>query len=205
MGEIEELLRSLQAGNGVRSSALVSAARKVAQTETAEDKSWALLELAKVLANEGEWREAEAIARSIGGAQERAIALYEIGRYQISRSREEAGAALLRDAAVVADHIRVAWQKAEILCRIAKWLAVVGEHDEAQRIWHEAITVAREGEQSYDIQDSLDCSSVLGEIAVELALSGDVEQSRIVARTIKSDPKRADASKALTRILSKRS
>ncbi|HEY9284584.1 MAG TPA: hypothetical protein VIP46_14100 [Pyrinomonadaceae bacterium] len=204
MDEIEELLNKLRVENGVHSSRLDAAVKKVAQTETVEDRSWALLELAKVLADEGEWRKAEAIARSIIGGQERAIALYEIGRRQISRGLEEAGVALLVDAAVVAGPIQESWQKAEILCHIAKWLAVVSKQDQARSMWNEAIAVARDGEQSHDLQDSIDCSSVLGEIALELALIGDVEKARKVARDIKSDPKRASASKALTRILSER-
>lgn len=204
MDEIEELLHKLRVENGVHSSRLDAAAKKVAQTETVEERSWALLELAKVLADEGEWRKAEAIARSIIGGQERAITLYEIGRRQISRGLEDAGVALLVDAAVVAGPIHESWQKAEILCHIAKWLAVASKQDQARSMWNEAIAVARDGEQSHDLQDSIDCSSVLGEIALELALIGDVEEARKVARNIKSDPKRASASKALTRILSER-
>lgn len=57
----------------------------------------------------------------------------------------------------------------------------------ARRVWGIAIEVARIGEKSESPQDSLDSSSVLSEIAENIATFGDAEYARSVAKSVLHD------------------
>ena len=85
------------------------------------------------------------------------------------------------------------WQRAESLAQVARELASVGQLNEARRVWGDAISVAQAGEDSWSQQDSLDSSSVLWEIAEDMALAGELENAQRVARGIKNEHKRQRA------------
>jgi len=89
------------------------------------------------------------------------------------------------------------WQRAESLGRLARELDMAGSHDQAQRVRTLAVTVAREGELSSNVQDSLDSSSVLWELAVDFAQSGQREVATDIAQHIRNNGKRARALQAL--------
>jgi hypothetical protein len=85
------------------------------------------------------------------------------------------------------------WQRAESLTQVARAVASAGRLEEARRIWGVAITVAQEGERSPRPQDSYDSSSVLWEIAEDMALAGDMENARTIAANIKNEHKKQRA------------
>ena len=92
------------------------------------------------------------------------------------------------------------WQKAESLAQIARAMSSAGRLNEARRVWREAIAVAQTGENSQSLQDSLDSSSVLWEIAEDMALAGDIDDARNVAANIKNEHKRQRALSYVTEI-----
>jgi hypothetical protein len=85
------------------------------------------------------------------------------------------------------------WQRAESLAQLARVISSNGQLNEARRLWREAIAVAQAGENSQSMQDSLDSSSVLWEIAEDMALAGNIDAACNVAANIKSEHKRQRA------------
>src|ERR1041384_872224 len=73
------------------------------------------------------------------------------------------------------------WQRAESLAQVARTLVSIGKLEDARRIWEKAIITAQVGENSPSSQDSMDSSSVLWEIAEDIALAGDMERARKIA------------------------
>jgi hypothetical protein len=106
----------------------------------------------------------------------------------------------LQGAEAFAQAIKEEWQKAESLARVAKFLASVNQLNEARRIWADAVTTAKAGEDSESLQDSYDSSSVLWEIAEDMALAGEVEAANKIAIAIKNDGKRQRALQGLADI-----
>ncbi|MEP7338346.1 MAG: hypothetical protein ABI977_11480 [Acidobacteriota bacterium] len=96
-----------------------------------------------------------------------------------------------------AHSVEAGWQRGESLGEVARALASAGESDQACRVWEEAIATARKGEDEGDVQDSMDSSSVLWEIAEDLALVGEQERANEVANAIKNDWKRQKALQGL--------
>jgi hypothetical protein len=85
------------------------------------------------------------------------------------------------------------WQRAESLAHLARAMSSAGRLNEARRVWRVAIVVAQTGENSESMQKSLDSSSVLWEIAEDMALAGDIDDARHVAANIKNEHKRQRA------------
>jgi hypothetical protein len=85
------------------------------------------------------------------------------------------------------------WQRAESLAQVARGLASAGQLDYARKIWREAIFVARAGECSRSPQESIGSSSVLWEIAEDMALAGEIECAERTATSIKNEHKRQRA------------
>jgi hypothetical protein len=92
-----------------------------------------------------------------------------------------------------AHSIKDEWQRAESLAQIARAMASTGRLNDARRVWREAIAVAQAGENSQNLQDSLDSCSVLWEIAEDMASEGDIDGARKVAMNIKNEHKRQRA------------
>ena len=79
----------------------------------------------------------------------------------------------------------VEWQKAEVLCRTGALLHRLDRASAASTLFQRAIAFARQGESSVDLQESMDSSSVLREIAHTLTEAGDVEVAAEVSSSIK--------------------
>jgi hypothetical protein len=92
------------------------------------------------------------------------------------------------------------WQRAEALCRVAKVLVKVNDLEGARRVWSEAVAVARDGEHCIDIQDSLDCASVLAEISLDMLRAGEVAQAKGVAQSIRNEWRRNRALSIVARV-----
>ena len=96
--------------------------------------------------------------------------------------------------------VRAGWERGESLSVIARAFVANGDLDQAQRVWAEAIATARASEIAGDVQDSIDSSSVLWDIARDMALAGDTGQAFQVATGIKNDGKRKRAFETLAEI-----
>ena len=86
-----------------------------------------------------------------------------------------------------------AWQRAESIARRARELVREGRLEAARSLWIEAVELARKGEKSSGPQDSLDSSSVLWEIAEDMASAGEFEAAGEIAAAIKNERKRQNA------------
>jgi hypothetical protein len=103
-------------------------------------------------------------------------------------------------AKVYARTVEGCWQRAEALCRVAKAVAGEGDLQEARLIWSEAVAAAQEGEQSSSAQDSIDCSSVLWEIAADTAQVGFVKEAKSVVGRFANVSKRGRAFDCIAQI-----
>ncbi len=92
------------------------------------------------------------------------------------------------------------WQRAESLASIARTAWKANEHERALRLWSLAEEAGKLGEGSDSNQDSLDASSVLWEIAENLATVGKVAAAKELARSIFSERKRENALKGVQSI-----
>jgi hypothetical protein len=90
-----------------------------------------------------------------------------------------------------------AWQRAESLAQVTRALVSNGQTDEARRLWERAAIAAQHGERSQNAQDRIDSSSVLREIAEDMALAGEVKGANQAAMGIKHDLKRERALEGL--------
>jgi tetratricopeptide (TPR) repeat protein len=162
-----------------------------------EDKDLALLMASEALSSAGQWDKAQAAARLIGGPQEKTDAHFKIAGQLIAAGQTERALEKLREARELAERIEEPWQKAELLFYIAKLLTGVSGYANATGVWQQAIKVARLGQDTQDVQSSLDCSSVLAEIALSLATQNEMTQAIDVARAIKNTWKRGKVLEAI--------
>jgi hypothetical protein len=93
------------------------------------------------------------------------------------------------------------WQRAESLAIIARSCSMSRDLIGACRIWRSAVAAAETGQESLSIQDSLDASSVLSEIAENIASAGDGEYARRVAKCVKYEHRRERTIASVERIL----
>lgn len=165
-----------------------------------EERDQALLDATKALASAEQVGTAMRAAKAIAADFEKATALYEISARLASTNQRDEALSVLHEAEKVVDGVNEPWQKAELLSQIAQLLTEQGVQERARLVWDQAISVARIGENSSDIQRSVDSSSVLREISERLALLGEEEKAREVAQSIKSSGKRVGALQAIDRI-----
>lgn len=118
-------------------------------------------------------------------ANERARALLEVGR-QRAGAADAAAVATLTAAAQVASAVDTKWQRAETLCRIGSALWVLGERQQARGCCRDAISAAVAGRRDTPLQDAVDSSGVLREIAVTMAEAGELDEAERAAAAIEN-------------------
>jgi len=165
-----------------------------------ENRDLALLNTTKALASARQLGTARNAAMAIAADYEKASALYEISVRLASDNHRDEGLSVLYEAEQVVENVSEPWQKAELLCQIAQLLTGLEVPEHARLVWDQAISVAQLGENSADIQRSVDSASVLREISEKLALLGEEEKAKGVAQSIKSPGKRDGALQAIDRI-----
>ena len=104
------------------------------------------------------------------------------------------------EAEAFAVTVKSEWEQAESLSHIARAAWKASDPENARRLWSIALEVARRGERSESSQDSLDSSSVLGEIAENLAVIGAFEEARNTALAIQDQRKKEDAIRSVEAI-----
>lgn len=89
----------------------------------------------------------------------------------------------LQNAENIIDMYEGEWQQAELLARISRILFDSGNLDLSIQLLEKATLIAKRGELKA-AQDSMDSSSVLGEIAENMAIAGKTERSLQIAADI---------------------
>lgn len=192
--QVAKLNTLIQAGEIKRLHTV--AVELVLSIEDETDRLLAFLRLTEALLREGGIDEAEQVVRSLERslqdyAYERASAWRNIAAAHIHSGQHDQALATLLEAEAIAQTVDGAWQQAETLHRTANLFAAIEQINQAHILWDQAIAIARDGENSQLLQDSLDCGSVLREIATDLADRGYVAKAKEVAMSIKDDARRS--------------
>lgn len=103
-------------------------------------------------------------------------------------------------AVIFARSVKEGWERGESLAQIARALVAAGRLAEARHIWAEAVETAKLGEKSGSSQDSIDSSSVLWELAEDVAKAGEVDAAYEIATKIKDAWKKQRALQSLEEI-----
>jgi tetratricopeptide (TPR) repeat protein len=164
----------------------------VSNLESDDDRSWYYSLLAKKLAIARLWEKSMTAAVLANAFYDRFDATVTIASELIRAAQIRRAIPLLEEASTVAhtlnDEKVWPWQRADILNRIAKLFKEIGDFNNADAAWREAVEIAQSG-QMHDT----DCTSVLREIAQGLALAGHYEFAKEVANSILAPARKEDA------------
>jgi hypothetical protein len=133
---------------------------------------------------------------SIEKRHERCLFLCQASE-KISQSKTGVARDLLQLARHAAQEMTAGWEKAECLNRIASIYHRLGDENEALAVWEPAIEAGLAGQQSENRQDSLDASSVLADVALNLARTSKHDLALQTAHAIKNEYKKEQTLKAL--------
>lgn len=152
-----------------------------------EDRDLSLLNAVGWLIKNGIWQKAYGTAQLMSEGYEKSQALRETADYLSSMGHIEKAFSVFAEAekAAVADRL-AEWQKAELLHSIAKCLRRANAVFKADEVWGKAINIAQGGEDSSNLQDSCDSSSVLAEIAEYFAAQKTFERAFQIGQKIKN-------------------
>jgi hypothetical protein len=182
---------------------VINAAEGIAYSiEDQDHRNLALCEIAKYLASAGEWDKAVDLMRTLPISYEKADTYRWIAKKLVAANEIGKAQELIDETNTIAQEFDILPDKAADLNQLARLLFSANEREQAQRLRTEAIAVARLGEASENQQHSLDSSSVLWEIAEDLALLEEWSEAQDVAGAIKSLEKRNHAIIGLERIRS---
>ena len=182
---------------------VINAAEGIAYSiEDQDHRNLALCEIAKYLASTGEWDKAVDLMRTLPISYEKADTYRWIAKKLVAANEIGKAQELIDETNTIAQEFDILPDKAADLNQLARLLFSANEREQAQRLRTEAIAVARLGEASENQQHSLDSSSVLWEIAEDLALLEEWSEAQDVAGAIKSLEKRNHAIIGLERIRS---
>lgn len=159
--------------------------------ENEEDRSLYLLDAARSLLTRGDWKRAHGVNELMPEGYEKAQLCIEIGDHLASVGQIDRALPVYGDAesASVVEGL-LEWQQAELLNQIANSLTKWNARVRADKVRKRAVVIAQKGQQSASVQDSWDATSVLGEIAENLAAVKEFEQASEVADSISNDAKR---------------
>jgi len=201
MDKIKQLEGLLEAGNFSSGEAIKEVVSIALSIGVEDDRDLYLQKTALGLAAAGQWKKAQEVVGYIQEPYERAESLCKIADHLILIGDFQQSLSILDEAEKAAGQTAEIWQKPDLLNRIARSLIAAKAYDMADKVWGQAISAARVGENSASIQDSVDCSGVLREIAENLALVGKTEKALEIARAIKSLGKRDGALDVVMKIM----
>ncbi len=182
--EIEKIEKFLQADEYQNSFEAVSLALSI---KDEEDRDLQLLDIIYWLLKNNDWQKAHGIAQLVSDGYEKSEALRIIAEKMVVVGHLERALFVFAEAEHNSEiEILSDWQKAELLHQIAKSLQKYNASFKADEIWKKAISIAQNGEKSENPQDSIDCSSVLAEIAKDFAKKGKVKKAFEIAQNIKN-------------------
>ncbi len=156
-----------------------------------EDRDLCLLDTIQWLITNENWQQAYGTAQLISASYEKSEALQAVANYLASIGHLEKAFSIFDEAISpsLMQHF-AEWQQAEILHKTAKSLRLIKASFKADEVWKKAIEIAQKGEESLNLQDSLDSSSVLAEIAENFAAEERFENALKTAQEIKNIGKR---------------
>lgn len=165
----------ISAGELERGLSELAKAESIAKNvEDVQDRSWGLHLLASALVKGGTLDRARTVTDIIEDPYHRTSALLKIAAAYVETGRRENALALLFDIPHLIESSSVRdWEKAEVLCRTGALLHRLDQATAASTLFEKAIVFARQGESSVDLQESMDSSSVLREIAHNLNQIGE--------------------------------
>lgn len=182
--KIEQIEKILQAADTTRSFELVSLALAI---QDEEDRDLYLSDVVRWLVKNETWQKAYGAAQLMSDSYEKSQALQTIGDYLSSIGHLEKAFSVFDEAEKIAVSENLAqWQQAELLHGIAKSFREMKAFYKADEVWEKAVAVAQKGQESPSLQDSLDASSVLAEIAENFAAQERIEKALNVAQIIKN-------------------
>jgi hypothetical protein len=164
--------------------------------DSQEDVDLLILDSARLLLIAGHTDKAHELSRLIKGGYERTELLTLVAESVLGTNVADA-MGLFDEAAksaVTADEI---WQQAELLCRIARIVARSGDQANAHLYLQKAVEIARRGEVGERMQDRVDSSSVIGEVADVYWDLGHKEEARALALSSADEGKRQSALRRL--------
>ncbi|MGI8642253.1 MAG: hypothetical protein ACR2MG_20170 [Pyrinomonadaceae bacterium] len=152
-----------------------------------EDRDLYLLETVRRLVKNGNWQKAYGAAQLMAEGYEKSAVLQAVADYLATIGHLEKAFSVFAEAEKEAVVERLSeWQQAELLHNIAKSLRRTKAVFKADEVWEKAVAVAQKGEDSPSLQDSLDSSSVLAEIAENFAAEEKIEKAFNLAQKIKN-------------------
>ncbi|MGI8543028.1 MAG: hypothetical protein ACR2MD_06055 [Aridibacter sp.] len=159
-----------------------------------EDRDLHLFEIVQWLFKNDDWQKAHGIAQLISANYEKGEALQLIADKMVEVGHLERALFVFAEAEHNSESEHLAdWQKAELLHKIANSLQKNNAIFRAEDVWKKAIVIAQKGETSENPQDSLDCSSVLAEIAADFASNEKIKKAFEIAQSIKNIGKKERA------------
>jgi tetratricopeptide (TPR) repeat protein len=195
IGKLEKLLETADFQDSFE---IVSLALSI---KDEEDRDWQLFEIAKWLLSNNDWQKSHGIAQLISEGYEKSEALRLIADKMAEIGHLERALFVFAEAEHTSESENLAdWQKAELLHKLAKSLRKHNAVFKAEKIREKAVQFARKGEVSGDVQESLDCSSVLAEIAESIASAGEFKKAFDIAQNIKSIGKKERAIKKISEL-----
>ncbi len=164
-----------------------------------EDRDLQLFEIIKWLFKNDDWQKAYGIAQLISASYEKNESLQKIADKMAEVGHLERALFFFSEAEHHSENENLAdWQQAELLHKIAKSLQKNNVIFRAEEVWKKAILIAQRGEASENPQDSVDCSSVLAEIAENFAVNGKAKKAFEIAQNIKNIGKKESAAKKIS-------
>ncbi len=195
---IEKIEKLLETDDFQDSFEIVSLALSI---KDEEDRDWQLFEIAKWLLKNNDWQKAHGISQLISEGYERSEALQLIADKMAETGHLERALFVFAEAEHTSESEKLdEWQKAELLHKISKSLRKHNAVFKAEKIREKAVQFARKGEVSGDAQESVDCSSVLAEIAENVASDGEFIKAFEIAQNIKSIGKKERAIKKISEL-----
>jgi hypothetical protein len=193
--KIEQIERVLETQNLAESFELVSLALSI---KDEEDRDLYLFETVRWLIKNGVWQKAYGTAQLMSESYEKSESLRLVADFLASIGHLEKAFTIFDEAVKTAlTENLFEWQQAELLHKIAKSLRRIKAIFKADEVWEKAIITAQKGESS-DLQDSLDSSSVLAEIAENFAVEARIEKAFDTAKKIKNVGKKERALRQIT-------
>ncbi len=194
--EVEKIERLLQADNYQNSFKIVSLALAI---KDEEDRDLQLFEIIEWLLKNDDWQKAHGIAQLISASYEKSEALRTIADKMAEIGHLERALFVFSEAEHNGENENLAaWQQAELLHNIAKSLRKNNALFKADEVWKKAISIAQNGENSENLQNRIDCSSVLAEIAEVFATDGKIKKAFNIAQNIKNVGKKEKAVKKIS-------
>lgn len=193
---IEKIESFLEADDYQNSFEVVSLALSI---KDEEDRDLQLFEVIEWLLKNDDWQKAHGIAQLISEGYEKSDALQIIADKMAEVGHIERALFVFAEAEHNSESESLDfWQQAELLHKIAKSLRKNNAVFKAEEVWKKAVSIAQQGEKSEETQDSIDCSSVLAEIAEYFASAGQIKKAFEIAQNIKCIGKKERAIKNIS-------